>query len=92
MKIKLAIAAASLGLAGAIQASAAIVDYTSAGVDPSFTNGADANFTSFTDVTFTAQAVPEPAAWAMMLVGFGGIGAMLRSAKRKFSGVVAATA
>lgn len=34
--------------------------------------------------------VPEPATWAMMLVGFGGLGAVLRSAKRKLSGVVAA--
>jgi hypothetical protein len=28
-------------------------------------------------------AVPEPAAWALMLVGFGGLGAALRSAKRR---------
>jgi hypothetical protein len=30
--------------------------------------------------TFTASAVPEPASWAMILVGFGMIGAALRSA------------
>jgi hypothetical protein len=29
------------------------------------------------------QAVPEPATWAMMLVGFGGMGAAMRSARRK---------
>jgi hypothetical protein len=29
------------------------------------------------------SAAPEPAAWAMMLVGFGGLGAMLRSNRRR---------
>ena len=29
-----------------------------------------------------AAAVPEPATWAMMLIGFGGIGASLRRRKR----------
>jgi hypothetical protein len=36
--------------------------------------------------TFTpsvAGAVPEPANWALMIVGFGGIGAAMRSARRK---------
>jgi hypothetical protein len=27
--------------------------------------------------------IPEPAAWALMLIGFGGIGASLRAARRK---------
>jgi hypothetical protein len=27
---------------------------------------------------FTTSAVPEPASWAMMLIGFGGLGAVLR--------------
>ncbi|HEX2816610.1 MAG TPA: PEPxxWA-CTERM sorting domain-containing protein [Phenylobacterium sp.] len=30
----------------------------------------------------TAGGVPEPAAWTMMIAGFGGIGAMLRSRRR----------
>ena len=34
---------------------------------------------------YATAAVPEPAAWAMMLVGFGGLGAALRSRRRKFA-------
>jgi hypothetical protein len=34
-------------------------------------------------------AVPEPAAWAMMLVGFGGIGATLRASRRRTAAVAA---
>jgi hypothetical protein len=33
-------------------------------------------------LTFNASAVPEPATWAMMLVGFGAIGAAARSRRR----------
>ncbi len=36
----------------------------------------------FYDLVSTAVAVPEPAAWALMLVGFGGLGAVLRSRRR----------
>lgn len=40
------------------------------------------NFSStvaFTDVEFRINsAVPEPATWAMMIIGFGGVGAALR--------------
>lgn len=32
--------------------------------------------------TVTLTAVPEPATWAMMLVGFGGLGALLRRRRR----------
>jgi len=34
--------------------------------------------------------VPEPATWAMMLVGFFGLGAVLRSSRRKLLGAIAA--
>jgi hypothetical protein len=39
----------------------------------------------FDDLTVNGSAVPEPATWAMMLVGFGALGATLRGAKRKLS-------
>lgn len=38
--------------------------------------GPDASYDGH--VTFTPAAVPEPAAWALMLLGFGGLGAVLR--------------
>jgi hypothetical protein len=38
--------------------------------------------------TLTISAVPEPASWAMMLAGLGGLGGMMRSRRRL--GVIAA--
>jgi hypothetical protein len=35
--------------------------------------------------TLSVGGVPEPATWAMMLIGFGGLGASLRGARRKAS-------
>jgi hypothetical protein len=35
--------------------------------------------------TFNLSAVPEPASWAMMLVGFGGMGAAMRNSRRKLA-------
>lgn len=37
---------------------------------------------NFTRITPSTGAVPEPATWAMMLLGFGFVGATMRSAKR----------
>jgi hypothetical protein len=34
---------------------------------------------------FSAAFVPEPAVWTMMLIGFGGLGAMMRSRRRALS-------
>jgi PEP-CTERM motif len=46
----------------------------------------DANYDySIDDIGFNqpTPGVPEPATWAMFLVGFGGIGLMMRNARRK---------
>jgi PEP-CTERM motif-containing protein len=43
----------------------------------SFNNGA---------VAVAAAAVPEPASWAMLIVGFGGAGALLRAKRRRPAG------
>jgi hypothetical protein len=40
-----------------------------------------------TDFAFRIDAVPEPATWAMMIIGFGGVGAVMR---RRRSALVAA--
>jgi len=56
-----------------------------------WTGGGIASFTlsSSTDFAagdvFSVAGVPEPAAWAMMLVGFGGLGAALRGSRRKLA-------
>lgn len=39
-------------------------------------------FLSLSPESFTIEGVPEPATWAMMLVGFFGLGAMVRGARR----------
>jgi hypothetical protein len=43
-------------------------------------------FQAASGVTFSAAAVPEPGVWAMMIVGFGGVGALLRR-RRGVAGV-----
>ncbi len=47
------------------------------------TTGAD-SFTDHIVINQGAGGVPEPATWALMLVGFGGLGAVMRS-RRKFA-------
>lgn len=51
-------------------------------------NGPEIDFTSITGATFSAVGIPEPATWAVMLAGFGGLGAALRARRKP----VAATA
>jgi PEP-CTERM motif len=40
-------------------------------------------FTGTFDVSPAVAGVPEPASWAMLILGFGGIGMMLRSTRRR---------
>ncbi len=37
----------------------------------------------FTWAQFSLSAVPEPATWAMMIVGFGAVGSMVRASRRR---------
>jgi PEP-CTERM motif-containing protein len=50
------------------------------------------NFDSLRQMSFnyTGGAVPEPATWALFILGFGFVGAMLRSARSKQSAALAA--
>jgi hypothetical protein len=52
--------------------------------------GGVANFVAFDDVTFGSARVggaPEPATWALMLMGVAGIGGAARASRRKVSAV-----
>jgi hypothetical protein len=51
-----------------------VVQFHGAVTSISWTNPIHEDYFAFT----VGNAVPEPAAWALMLVGFGGLGAMLR--------------
>lgn len=37
------------------------------------------------NVSMVTSAIPEPSTWAMMIVGFGGVGAMVRSSRRRMA-------
>jgi hypothetical protein len=54
---------------------------------PNFASGSDNSglVTGFND---TAAPTPEPATWALMLAGIGGVGGMLRSARRKTAATI----
>jgi len=62
-----------------------------------FPPGPDSGFLAFDNVSMAASvvdggaAVPEPSAWALMIVGFGGVGALMRRRGRQ-SALPSATA
>jgi hypothetical protein len=54
---------------------------------PQFTAGAGSSLSSFTangggNFSFDTAGVPEPATWGLMIVGFGGMGMVLRARRR----------
>jgi hypothetical protein len=49
---------------------------------PTGSDGINDTYGSFT-LVFTPSGAPEPATWAMMLLGFGGLGAAMRSRRRQ---------
>jgi hypothetical protein len=58
-------------------------------VSPNFSAASGQALRSFTangggNFSDTAMAVPEPATWGLMILGFGGAGALLRSRRRTF--------
>jgi hypothetical protein len=76
--------------AGTIQYSYdnAPLDFTSGGspgADPEFFGGSGSITGGTLAVTYNyvAAAVPEPATWAMFLIGFSGAGFMMRGSRRK---------
>jgi hypothetical protein len=67
------------------------IDVAFAGTAMSVDFGGTENQIAFANVTLgsTTPGVPEPASWALMLVGFGGLGMALRSRRRPASATVA---
>lgn len=53
-------------------------------------SGGNASYSGVITFMPTAAAVPEPATWAMLIVGFGGAGAILRRTRRPQTALPAA--
>lgn len=65
-----------------------VLDYTNNVDDEPDENAPSGFLVTTTGAAAVAGGVPEPAAWAMMLVGFGGLGAVMR--RRRTSASLAA--
>jgi hypothetical protein len=78
-------------------------DLSSVSVGPQLTaaGGVDSGFLAFDNIGFSSAGtgepppgvpdpVPEPALWAMMIMGFGGVGAMMRRGRREHALAAAA--
>lgn len=55
----------------------------------SFTFRNDPSFWDFDDASLTGAVIPEPATWAMLVIGFGGLGASLRARRRRLGAAAA---
>lgn len=55
---------------------------TGANIGNPATGSTYASFSSGSSASFSAGVVPEPGTWALMILGFGGAGAMLRSRRQ----------
>ena len=70
----------------ALVGSGASAGAARASVDPALTNVTGTrslnSFRVSTSGTFAASDVPEPASWALILVGFGAIGVATRGARK----------
>jgi PEP-CTERM motif len=91
------------GAVGSFDLEGYVYDTTTAKKLGDFTMVASATFTGQTvaqvlasvpldtpfSATFSFMAVPEPASWALMLLGIGGVGLGLRGARRERAGTIA---
>lgn len=67
---------------GAVEYGAQLSGYNPAKVVLQFSNGNPALIASSVGEISVPTGVPEPASWALMLVGFGSMGALLRRSRR----------
>jgi len=62
----------------------ALIGFTNVAPHFSITGGTTLNSFSASNITGSfGGAVPEPATWGLMIMGFGGVGALLRSRRRQ---------
>jgi hypothetical protein len=74
----------SLGPTGQVENGFILDLPVTSGTQTLVVNGKSGGNGSFSGtLSFALTAMPEPASWAMMIVGFGGIGAMLRRRRRE---------
>ena len=76
------------GSNGAFGVTIAAGAHSSSGTFFDVQNDVDFNTSPISVGTLSVQGVPEPAAWALMLVGIGGIGGALRLSRKSAAAAV----